>query len=97
MEMDVTPAEQGAGAVLATLHPDPAKQMDRQYEAEADDTMNEQTWPTVEELPLTLTLTLTLTPTPALALALALALTLTRRSPRPRASRRRAAARARCA
>ena len=52
MEMDVAPAEQGAGAgaVLATLHPDPAKQMDRQYEAEADDTMNEQTWPTVEEL-----------------------------------------------
>ena len=37
MEMDVTPAEQGAGvgavlagAVLATLRPDPAKQMDRQ-------------------------------------------------------------------
>ena len=51
MEMDVAPAEQGAGAVLATLRPDPAKQMDRQYEAEADDTMNEQTWPTVEELP----------------------------------------------
>ena len=50
MEMDVAPAEQGAGAVLATLRPDPDKQMDRQYEAEADDTMNEQTWPTVEEL-----------------------------------------------
>ena len=37
MEMDVAPAEQEAGAsavlagaVLATLHPDPAKQMDRQ-------------------------------------------------------------------
>merc|ERR1719491_586515 len=38
------------GAVLATLRPDAAKQMDRAYEAEGDDTMNEQTWPSVQEL-----------------------------------------------
>ena len=73
MEMDteMTPAEQGAGAgavlagaVLATLRPDAAKQMDVQYEAEGDDTMNEQTWPTVSlalPLPLPLPLPLTLT------------------------------------
>jgi len=42
MEMDVAPAEQGAGAsavlagaVLATLRPDPSKQMDRQVRVRA--------------------------------------------------------------
>ena len=36
-------SEPEPGAVLATLLPDPAKQMDREYAAEGDDTMNEQT------------------------------------------------------
>ena len=55
-------SEPEPGAVLATLRPDPAKQMDREYEAEG---------PTLPLTPpltitptLTLTLNLTLTPNP---------------------------------
>ena len=47
--------EEGAGAVVpgsvrATLLPTAEKQMDLKYVAEADDLMNEQTWPSLDEL-----------------------------------------------
>ena len=43
-------AEPEPGSVRATLLPTVEKQMDLKYVAEADDLMNEQTWPSLDEL-----------------------------------------------